>query len=279
MQSQIETEAAKLRPQVLVVGTPPAVRRIAFLRRAAANSALPGLIWLGGFMSDMRATKASFLDDYAEKSGRAYLRFDYSGHGESDGRFEDGTIGAWLEESLAMIRRESQGPQILVGSSMGGWLALLCAQALAAAGEASRLAGLVLIAPAADMTERLIWDQLSPNLRLEIKKKGRCFMPSAYSASPYPITRALIEEGRKHLILDGTIRTHCPVHILQGMNDADVPWTHAARLVEHLAGDPVILTLVKDAEHRFSRPSDLTLLTQAIESVVEAPAQGEMKFG
>jgi pimeloyl-ACP methyl ester carboxylesterase len=226
----------------------------------------------------MRATKASFLDDYAAKVGRGYLRFDYSGHGESDGEFENGTIGAWLEESLAIIRAESDGPQILVGSSMGGWLALLCAQALAANGEAKRLAGLVLIAPAADMTERLIWDHLSQDLREEIEKKERCFLPSSYSDWAYPITRELIVEGRKHLVLGGTIRTHCPVHILQGMKDVDVPWTHASLLVEHLAGDPVVLTLVKDADHRFSRPSDLTLLAQAIDSVAGIPAQSELRL-
>lgn len=276
MQSQTTTAAATLRPQFLAVGAP--ARRIAFLRRPAVNAALPGLVWLGGFMSDMRATKASFLDDHAAKTGRGLLRFDYSGHGESEGRFEDGTIGAWLEESLAVIRAESRGPQILVGSSMGGWLALLCAQALAASGEAQRLAGLILIAPAADMTERLIFDQLSPQLRRDLEKNGRCFLPSAYSASPYPITRTLIEEGRKHLILDATVRTHCPIHVLQGMNDSDVPWTYATRLVEHLAGDPVVLTLVKDAEHRFSRPSDLALLAQAVESLIETPAQGELTF-
>jgi pimeloyl-ACP methyl ester carboxylesterase len=278
MQNQIETDVPDLRPQFLEAGAPQAPRRIAFLRRESANSALPGLVWLGGFMSNMRATKASFLDDYATQAGRAYLRFDYSGHGDSDGEFENGTIGAWLEESLAIIRAESQGPQILIGSSMGGWLALLCAQALAASGEARRLAGLVLIAPAADMTERLIWDHLSLDLREEIEKTGRCFLPSDYSASPYPITRGLIEEGRNHLILGGTIRTHCPVHILQGMMDVDVPWTHASLLVEHLAGDPVVLTLVKDADHRFSRPSDLMLLAQAIDSVAAIPAQGELKL-
>jgi pimeloyl-ACP methyl ester carboxylesterase len=271
MENQIETDGAELRPQVLVVGDPQTPRRIAFLRRESANSTLPGLVWLGGFMSNMRATKASFLDEHAAKTGRAYLRFDYSGHGESGGEFENGTIGAWLEESLAIIRDESDGPQILVGSSMGGWLALLCAQALVASGETKRLAGLVLIAPAADMTARLIWDHLSPDLRVDIEKNGRCFLPSDYSASPYPITRGLIEEGRRHLLLEGTIRTHCPVHILQGMNDVDVPWTHASLLVEHLAGDPVVLTLVKDADHRFSRPSDLMLLAQAIDSVAGFP--------
>lgn len=275
-QSQITTEAAEPRPQFLDIGG----RRIAFLRRAGTNAALPGLLWLGGFMSNMRATKASFLADHAAKAGRAYLRFDYSAHGESDGRFEDGTIGAWLRESLAIIRQETEGPQILIGSSMGGWLALLCAQALAQAGETKRLAGLVLIAPATDMTERVIWDKLSPKLRADIEMTGQGFLPSSYAASPYPITRALIEEGRTHLLLDsGTIRTNCPVHVLQGMQDADVPWQHAALLVEHIAGDPVVLTLVKDADHRFSRPSDLALLAQAVDGVVETLAQGTLSLG
>jgi pimeloyl-ACP methyl ester carboxylesterase len=273
MQSQTETSAKEPRPQFLDVGG----RRIAFLRRPATNSALPGLVWLGGFMSNMRATKASFLDDHAAKTGRAYLRFDYSGHGESDGRFEDGTISAWLEESLALIRQQTQGPQILVGSSMGGWLALLCAQALAQTGESGLIAGLVLIAPAADMTEKLIWAELTPSLRTQIEDDGHCFLPSVYSASPYPITRALIEDGRKHNILDGgALRSHCPVHILQGMTDADVPWPHATLLVEHLAGDPVVLTLVKDADHRFSRPADLALLAQAVDNIVEVPVQGTL---
>jgi pimeloyl-ACP methyl ester carboxylesterase len=273
MQSQTETSAMEPRPQFLDVGG----RRIAFLHRPATNSTLPGLVWLGGFMSNMRATKASFLDDRAAKTGRAYLRFDYSGHGESDGRFEDGTISAWLEESLALIRQQSHGPQILVGSSMGGWLALLSAQALAQAGESGLIAGLVLIAPAVDMTDKLIWAELTPALRAQIEDAGHCFLPSVYSASPYPITRALIEDGRKHNILDGgAFRSHCPVHILQGMTDADVPWPHATLLVEHLAGDPVVLTLVKDADHRFSRPADLALLAQAVDNIVEVPVQGTL---
>ena len=179
-----------------------------------------------------------------------------------------------------MIRQESHGAQILVGSSMGGWLALLCAEALAQSGEAERLAGLVLIAPAADMTERLIWDAAQARASAgRSRRKGAAFCPRPIRTSPIRSPARLIEEGRKHLILDGTIRTHCPVHILQGMNDADVPWTHATRLVEHLAGDPVTLTLVKDAEHRFSRPADLALLAQAIENIVATPAQGELDFG
>ncbi len=272
MQRQIGILETELPPQFLSVGNDPA-RHIAYLRRpsdARADArARPGLIWLGGFMSDMRSTKATFLDQHAAREGRAYLRFDYSGHGESDGTFENGTIGAWLEEALAIIRAESTGPQILVGSSMGGWLALLCARALAEAGEAERLAGLVLIAPAVDSTESLIFAKLSPEARAKLQTEGRCLIPSAYSEQPYPITRSLIEEGRRHLMLDTTIRTHCPVHILQGMKDEGVPWQHAMVLVEHLAGDPVVVSLVKDADHRLSRDTDLALLAQAIETVVE----------
>lgn len=269
MQGQIEIVEPELRPQFLTVGDPPAARRIAYLRRPPEpRTALAGLIWLGGFMSDMRSTKPTFLDQYAAKEGRAFLRFDYSGHGQSEGHFEDGTIGAWLEEALAVIRAESAGPQILVGSSMGGWLALLCAHALAQA-QSEPLAGLVLLAPAVDMTQRLIFEKLSPEARAKIETEGRWLMPSTYSAAPYPITRRLIEEGRRHLILEATIRTHCPVHILQGMQDEDVPWQYAMTLVEHLAGDPVVLSLVKDADHRLSRPTDLALLAQAIATIAE----------
>lgn len=270
MQRQIGIIATELPAQFLAVGNDPP-RRIAYLRRPAEAhaDARPGLVWLGGFMSDMRSTKASFLDRYAANEGRAYLRFDYSGHGESEGNFADGTVGAWLEEALAIIRAQSHGPQILVGSSMGGWLALLCARALAEAGEAERLAGLVLIAPAVDMTESLIFAKLSPKARATLQTEGRCLIPSSYSDEPYRITLNLIEEGRRHLMLDATIRTHCPVHILQGMKDEDVPRQHAMTLVEHLAGDPVVLSLVKDADHRLSRDTDLALLAQAIETIVD----------
>ena len=178
---------------------------------------MPGLIWLGGFMSDMQSTKASFLDQFAENEGRAFLRFDYSGHGQSDGRFEEGTIGCWFAEALAVIRAASEGPQILVGSSIGGWIALLCARALVEAGETSRLHGLILIAPAVDFTERLIFERLSVEARRQIETEGVWLRPSPYSANPYPITKALIEEGRQHLLFGDTIRSHCPVHILQGM--------------------------------------------------------------
>jgi pimeloyl-ACP methyl ester carboxylesterase len=266
---QFEIEAKASLPQFIHVGKPPRDRRIAYLNRAACQSkeASPGVIWLGGFKSDMRSTKATAIDRWAQKAGRAYLRFDYSGHGESGGRFEDATIGDWLEESLEVIKSLSTGPQILVGSSMGGWLALLVARAFQAQPDERQLAGLVLIAPAVDFTERLIWQRLPAAAKAEIETKGFWPRPSAYCAEPYPITRKLIEEGRNHLLFDSLIRTHCPVHILQGLKDEDVPAAHAHMLVEHLVGDDVVLTSIKDGDHRLSRPEDIALLIAAIESI------------
>jgi pimeloyl-ACP methyl ester carboxylesterase len=254
-------------PEFLTVGERSGARRIAYLRRAGrgAGAARPGVVWLGGFKSDMFGTKASALDRRAAAAGRAFLRFDYSGHGRSEGRFEAGTIGAWLEEALAALR-VTEGPQTLVGSSMGGWLALLAARALSAAGEADRLTGLVLVAPAVDFTERL-WAAMPPEARDEIERNGVWLRASAYSADPYPITKALIEEGRDHLLFDNAIRSHCPVHILQGMQDEDSPWRDAMRLFEHLPADPAILTLVKDGDHRLSRDEDLARLWAAVEAM------------
>ena len=247
-------------PAHLTVGA----RQIAFRRRAGAG---PGVVWLGGFKSDMLSTKAGRLDDWARASGRAFLRFDYSGHGESDGRFEDGTIGQWLAESLALIRGQTEGPQILVGSSMGGWIALLVARELARIGEADRLAGLVLIAPAVDFTEALMWARMSEDIKREIMETGRWLRPSQYSPEPYAITRALIEEGRAHLMLDGMIRAFAPVHILQGMQDPDVPWKHAMELVQRLAHDPVSVTLAREGDHRLSRDEDIALLIRSVERI------------
>ena len=241
--------------------------RIAFRRRFPGDggNGRPGVVWLGGFKSDMLSTKAQRLEDWAVAHGRGSLRFDYSGHGESGGRFEEGTIGRWMAESLALIRAQTQGPQILVGSSMGGWIALLVARELALAGEAERLAGLALIAPALDFTEALIWAKLPEAARRDILDKGFWMRPTAYAPDPYAITRALIEDGRQHLLLDGIVRSHCPVHILQGMQDPDVPWEHALRLVHQMAGDPVTLTLIKDADHRQSREEDIARLLAAVE--------------
>jgi pimeloyl-ACP methyl ester carboxylesterase len=269
MLSQVEKESESNPSLVLAVGEGAAQRQIAYRQRAAQriSHGRPGFVWLPGFKSDMASTKATYLDQWAAESGRALLRFDYSGHGSSSGTFEAGTISVWLEDALTLITQLTRGPQILIGSSMGGWLALLCARALASRNETQRLAGLVLIAPAVDFTEKLIWDRLPPDIRQEITTKGIWLRPSPYSAEPYAITRNLIEEGRRHLLLDGTIRTHCPVHILQGMQDEDVPWRHALTLVEHLAGDPVTLTLVKDGDHRLSRDTDLERLKQLIDQI------------
>ncbi|MCX8256184.1 Alpha/beta hydrolase family protein [Beijerinckiaceae bacterium RH AL1] len=248
-------------PERLRVGSAPQ-RDIAYRRRAGSG---PGVVWLGGFRSDMLATKAEALDAWARDAGRAYLRFDYSGHGESGGRFEDGTISIWLEDALAAIGAASDGPQILVGSSMGGWLALLAARRFAAEGRPP--AGLVLIAPATDFTQALMWPELGPEGQRAIETTGVYLRPSEYSPEPVPITRALIEDGRRHLLLGGAIRTHAPVHILQGMRDPDVPWRHAMVLTEHLAEDPVVVTLIKDGDHRLSRPQDLERLVAAVAGI------------
>ena len=240
-------------------------RRIALVALAAAGEGKPTIVWLGGFMSDMQSGKALALADWAAEGGRGMVRFDYSGHGRSEGAFIDGTIGGWLADAMTVLRTV-RGPLVLVGSSMGGWIALLAARALQAAGEGERLAGMVLIAPAVDMTERLIWDRFTPAIRDAVERDGTWLRPSAYG-DPYPITRRLIAEGRRHLILDGTIATGCPVHILQGMRDEEVPWSHAMTLVEHLDSDPVSITLVRDGDHRLSRPEDVARLIAAVDQI------------
>lgn len=227
----------------------------------------PGVFWLGGFKSDMMGGKAQVLADWAMRRGQAYVRFDYSGHGESAGRFEDGTISQWLEDGLAVFEAKTSGPQILVGSSMGGWIALLLARALAARGE-SRLAGLVLIAPAPDFTETLMWERFAPEVKASILETGRFERPSEYSAEPYVITRALIEDGRRHKVLGHPFSVGCPVRILQGARDEDVPWQHAMTLVSCLAEDDVVFTLVKDGDHRLSRPEDLERLVSVVEGLL-----------
>ena len=245
----------------LDVGTGSTARRIAVRERAGAT---PGLFWLGGFKSDMQGTKAVALDDWAGRHGRACTRFDYSGHGESGGDFTDGTIGRWLEESLAVFMDSTDGPQVLIGSSMGGWIALLLVRELRRAKAGDRIAGLVLIAPAVDFTEELMWKKFTPKVRQEIEEKGSWQRPSQYSEAPYPITRGLIEDGRNHLLLGGLIETGCPVRILQGVQDPDVPWQHAVELSSRLAHDDVVLTLVKDGDHRLSRPEDIERLIAAV---------------
>ncbi|HZQ14177.1 MAG TPA: alpha/beta hydrolase [Pseudolabrys sp.] len=247
----------------LTIESPPPARTIAVRVREGKGQA-PGLFWLGGFKSDMKGTKAEALDRWAAAQGRACLRFDYSGHGESGGAFTDGTIGRWLEESLAVYRQFAHGPQVVIGSSMGGWLALLLAARLRETTGAAPICGMVLIAPAVDFTEALMWRQFPDAIRREIEDKGVWLRPSPYEEGGYPITRRLIEEGRKHLLLGGMIETGCPVHILQGVEDPDVPWRHAEQLLTRFARDDVVLTLIKDGDHRLSRPEDIERLIAAV---------------
>lgn len=252
-------------PTFITVGGGPAARRIALRIREGAS---PGLFWMSGFKSDMQGGKALALDAFAAERGRACVRFDYSGHGESDGAFVDGTIGRWLEDSLAVFDAACQGPQVVIGSSMGGWMALLLARALARRGTIGRatLKGLVLIAPAPDFTEELMWNGFSPEVREQIMRDGCWLRPSEYG-EPYPITRQLIEEGRDHLLLGGSIELGCPVRILQGRLDPDVPWKHAFRLAERLPIDDVVLTVIPDGDHRLSRPQDLARIIAAVEEI------------
>src|SRR3954468_24993712 len=252
-------------PAFIEVGRDGDTRKIAV--RARAGGA-PGLFWLGGFKSDMAGTKALALDSWAAERGLTCVRFDYSGHGTSGGEFTDGTIGRWLEESIAVFSAFCEGPQVVIGSSMGGWMALLLARELARLRGTSRasLAGLVLIAPAPDFTEELMWKTFPPEVRAEIESKGVWLRPSQYG-EPYPVTRALIEEGRNHLLLGGAIDVGCPVRILQGAQDPDVPWQHAFALTHRLPSDDVVLTMIQDGDHRLSRPQDIARIIAAVAEI------------
>jgi pimeloyl-ACP methyl ester carboxylesterase len=252
-------------PAFIKVGEGSAMRAVAV--RARMGQA-PGLFWLGGFNSDMAGTKALALDAWAAEHSRACVRFDYSGHGESGGSFADGTIGRWLEESVAVFRQFCRGPQVVIGSSMGGWIALLLVREIAKQAGGASPAGLVLIAPAADFTEELMWKGFSPEIRAEIDTKGVWLRPSQYDdGAPYPITRALIEEGRNHLLLGGSIEVGCPVRILQGARDPDVPWKHALALAHRLPADDVVLTVIQDGDHRLSRPQDIARIIAAVAEI------------
>ncbi len=241
--------------------------------RNRAGQVAPGIVWLGGYRSDMLGTKAVVLDEWAEKTGHSALRLDYSGHGESGGDFNQGTISRWLNESLTVLDKYAEGPQILVGSSMGGWIALRMAQELKKAGKSP--AGIVLIAPAPDFTAELVEPSLTDKQKKDLMEQGYFEEPSEYSPNPYIYTRALIEDGRNNLVLKGIIETGCPVHILQGMQDEAVPYQHALKLVEHLPLDDVTLTLVRDGDHRLSRPQDLELLIRTVSALAERISFGD----
>ncbi|MGD9915249.1 MAG: alpha/beta hydrolase [Rhizobiaceae bacterium] len=238
--------------------------RIAVRRRAGSA---PGIVWLGGFNSEMTGTKAAMLDQWAADSGHAFLRHDYSGHGQSGGAFRDGTISRWMQESLAVFRAFSQGPQVLVASSMGAWIALRMIAALRAAGE-ERVAGLVLIAPAPDFTSELLEPQLGAKQRKALETQGYFEEASDYSPHPTVYTRALIEDGHASRVMTGPIDTHCPIHIMHGLRDPDVPHRHALKLVSHLPSDDVTFSMVADGDHRLSRPQDLDQLRGIVERMV-----------
>ena len=253
-----------LKTQRMTVGSGEGAREIAIRNREGET---PGVVWLGGYRSDMIGTKAEALDRWAAEKGRQCLRHDYSGHGESGGEFADGTISRWLEESLAVFERFASGPQILVGSSMGGWVALRMAQELKKAGKADLLHAMVLIAPAPDFTHELMAPELTEDQKRQLSEKGYMEEPSEYSDEPNIFTRALFEDGKKNLVMTGLIETGCPVHILQGMQDPDVPWQHAMKLAEFLPMENVTMTLIKDGDHRLSRDEDIALLLRTVDAM------------
>lgn len=244
-------------PQVL---TTAQGRQIAYHATAGQG---PGIVFLGGFKSDMTGTKALYLQDWAAAQGRAFLRFDYSGHGQSSGDFLDGAIGDWFEDALAAITHLTTGPQILIGSSMGGWISLLVAKAIP-----QRIAGLVGIAAAPDFTEDSMWASFSADQRQALAQTGRVELPSDYSDAPYVITRRLIEEGRGRLVLRDPLDLPFPLRLLQGTDDTDVPPAVALRLLDHVTCSDARLTLVKGADHRFSTPDCLDLITRSVSELL-----------
>jgi pimeloyl-ACP methyl ester carboxylesterase len=240
----------------------PDGRRLAHARVAGRA---PGILFCGGFTSDMTGTKAMALEAHCRAVGRAFIRFDYTGHGASSGAFEDGTIGAWIEDALAIVDRVSEGPLIVVGSSMGGWIMLHLALA-----RPERVRALLGIAPAPDFTEDLLLAEASPEQRRALEEHGRWMQTSAYGDEPYPVTAALIEDGRRRMLLRGPIPIRCPVHLLHGQRDADVPWRTSLRLAERLESEDVTIELVKAGDHRLSAEPDLARIIAAVERLASA---------
>jgi pimeloyl-ACP methyl ester carboxylesterase len=227
----------------------------------------PGVVFCGGFVSDMTGTKARYFEAFCRDRGQAYVRFDYYGHGRSSGRFEDGTIGRWAADAVAVLDAATEGRQVLVGSSMGGWIAVLAALA-----RPERVAGLVGIASAPDFTEELIWQQMDDAARAAVVRDGVWQRPTQYDdEDPHRITMGLIEEGRRHLLLGGPIAVDCPVRLFHALDDPDVPWTCSLRLAERLTASDVRLSLIKLAGHRLSRDEDLALIAGGIAELSDRP--------
>jgi pimeloyl-ACP methyl ester carboxylesterase len=223
----------------------------------------PGVMFLSGFMSDMQGTKALEVERYCRAAGRAFVRFDYQGHGESSGDFADGTIGSWAEDAVAVLDACTEGPQVLIGSSMGGWIMLLAALA-----RPDRVAGLIGIAAAPDFTEDLMWDRFDAERRETLERDGVYYEPSVYGDEPYTITRKLIEDGRSHLLLRRPIALHCPVRLLHGMRDDSVPWMTTSRIAEKILSEDVRIFLVKDGDHRLSRDQDIARLKVTLDDLL-----------
>ena len=241
----------------------PQGRRLAYVKTEATKpGAGPDIVYLGGFKSDMTGTKAQFLEGFARDSGRGFLRFDYSGHGQSSEDFLDGCIGDWAQDAIAAITALTQGPQVLVGSSMGGWVSLLVCKSIP-----ERVAALVGIAAAPDFTEDSMWSSFDEAQRAIVMSEGQIELPSDYADEPYIITRRLIEDGRNQLVLRDPLPLPFPVRLLQGSEDTDVPPSVALRLFDHAVSPDLRLTLVKGADHRFSEPENLALLAQTIDSL------------
>ncbi len=226
--------------------------------RAIAGES-PGIVWLGGYASDMAGTKAEYLANWARDAGRAYLRFDYAGHGESGGLFEDGCISDWTADALFVVDQLTEGPQILVGSSMGGWIAALLARA-----RPERLAGLVFVAPAPDFTSDLMWPSWNNQTRDRLLRDGKVEFPSDYDETTMVYTKKLYEDGKRCSVFAKPLRVSVPVRILQGMKDESVPWQHAAKFAAHLEADDLVMTLVKGSDHRMSGGGDLERLGQTL---------------
>jgi pimeloyl-ACP methyl ester carboxylesterase len=234
-------------------------RRLAFQRVSGER---PGVLFCGGYTSDMTGTA---LEAFCRAQGRAFTRFDYSGHGASSGDFADGTIGLWAEDALAIVDRATAGPLLVVGSSMGGWIMLLVALA-----RPERIAGLIGVAAAPDFTMDLLLPQATPEQRRALADQGHWMQPSAYGGDPYPVTRRFIEEAAEHLVLRAPLPIRCPVHLLHGQRDPDVPWQTALRLAERLQSDDVTVELIKAGDHRLSSPPDLARITTAVERLAAA---------
>ena len=237
--------------------------RLAY-RKSQGAAGKPRLVWFSGFNSDMTGSKVLALESWAQANGFPFLAFDYSGHGISDGDFADGTISGWRDDCLSIVDELSEEPLVLVGSSMGGWMALLTALA-----RKDRVAGIVLIAPAPDFTQKLMWDGFDEAVRQQILTEGVWMRPSEYG-DPYPITRALIEDGKQWQIMDGKIDLDVPVRILQGVLDDAVPWEHSMALVHNLTAEDVTYTLVKDGDHRLSRDQDIARLLATVGELTSA---------